>query len=78
LHDGSKIILKKIDDKVYDVSDRPKASKLLTENNFSGHLVTGLFYCEPNKKDSEKPLVDFTDEELRPSRDDFEKIMNGF
>ena len=45
LHDGSHLLLKKIEED-YDPSDRVHAISRLHQSNAEGHLLTGVFYVE--------------------------------
>jgi len=48
MHDGSRVMLKKLDDK-YDPRDRLAALTLLHESNARGEFATGLIYIDPGK-----------------------------
>src|SRR5262245_55487959 len=82
LHDGSKIVLKKLDES-HDPTDRPAALRLLEEAHAKQHFITGLIYVNgdrPNLAEHERlgtPLVHLSEAKLRPPKDTLEKIMAG-
>jgi len=80
LHDGSSIILKKLD-RDYDPTDRGKAMQMLEEAERDNILVTGLIYIDtsrPTLLDTfnlvDTPLNRLSEAELRPGRETIEKI----
>jgi 2-oxoglutarate/2-oxoacid ferredoxin oxidoreductase subunit beta len=80
LHDGSNIILKKLE-KDYDPTDRWQALHMLEEAHLKNWLVTGLIYIEPEAKSMfdvynlpETPLNRMDESRLRPSRASLDKI----
>jgi 2-oxoglutarate ferredoxin oxidoreductase subunit beta len=84
LHDGSHVVLKKLDED-YDPSDRLGAMRLIEESRARGQLVTGLLYLDEAREDfasteriPERPLRDLTEEELRIPRDEFDRLMAEF
>jgi 2-oxoglutarate ferredoxin oxidoreductase subunit beta len=84
LHDGSMLVLKKLDQD-YDPTNRVEALKLLEETNSGQVLVTGLIYFNPDLpslQDSESmvetPLSALQAEELRPNRASLESLMADF
>ncbi len=75
MHDGSTIILKKID-KDYNPTHRWEALKMLEEAQRENLLVTGLIYVEPGKPSLtdtydlvDTPLNRLAESDLRPSRE---------
>ncbi len=83
LHDGSSIVLKKLDGS-HDPTDRYAAMRLLEEAREKQHFITGLIYVNgrrPNLAEHEHltdtPLAAFTPEQVRPSRASLDKIMAG-
>lgn len=84
LHDGSQIILKKLEED-YDPTNRNEAIRLLEEANAdptAPRLVTGLIYYAPEQIPFtetlnlvEQPLASLTDEQLRPSEAQLNDIM---
>ena len=80
LHDGSRIILKKLEED-YDPSDAVQALQRLHRATEGGQMLTGLVYLQPEKKSfitllnlGDQPLYSI-DESSRPSREALDKIM---
>jgi len=80
LHDGSTIVLKKID-KDYNPTHRWEALKMLEEAERENLLVTGLIYVEPGKPSLtdtydlvDTPLNRLAEADLRPSRESLDTI----
>jgi 2-oxoglutarate ferredoxin oxidoreductase subunit beta len=83
LHDGSSIVLKKLDGS-HDPTDRVAAIRLLEEAREKQLFITGLIYVNgdrPNLAEHERlgelPLAGLPQEKLRPSRESLDKIMAG-
>ncbi len=83
LHDGSTIVLKKLDAS-HDPTNRYAALKLLEEAREKQQFITGLIYVDgsrPNLAEHENlgslPLAHMGEDRLRPSRASLEKIMGG-
>jgi 2-oxoglutarate ferredoxin oxidoreductase subunit beta len=81
LHDGSHILLKKVGED-YDPGNRIAAMRLLEESRERGQLLTGLLYVDERMEDfatreglPERPLRDLAESELRPSREEFSRLM---
>src|SRR3954447_17253293 len=82
LHDGSRIILKKLEED-YDPTSVVDALQRLHRANASGQMLTGLVYLQPEKKSFmdllnvvDEPLSSMTIERTRPSRETLDKIIN--
>jgi 2-oxoglutarate ferredoxin oxidoreductase subunit beta len=80
LHDGSQVILKKLE-KDYDPTSRWQALHMLEEAQENNWLVTGLIYVDPNVPSMydlynmpEMPLNRMTWAQLRPSPESLDKI----
>jgi 2-oxoglutarate ferredoxin oxidoreductase subunit beta len=80
LHDGSLIILKKLE-KDYDPTSKWQAMRILEEAEQNHWLVTGLIYVDPDQPSlydflnlTEKPLNRMSSDELRPERDTLELV----
>jgi 2-oxoglutarate ferredoxin oxidoreductase subunit beta len=80
LHDGSMVLLKKLD-KDYDPTDRWQALRMLEEAQRNNWLVTGLIYLETGRPAltdlynlPETPLNRLTDPDLRPARETLDKL----
>jgi 2-oxoglutarate/2-oxoacid ferredoxin oxidoreductase subunit beta len=81
MHDGSRIILKKLEED-YDPSDTVQALQRLHRANESGQMLTGLVYLRPEKKSFmellnvvDEPLWSLPLERTRPPREALDKIM---
>lgn len=84
LHDGSSLMLKKIDEE-YDPTDRAAAMQLLELARENQVLATGLIYVNPDQPSLqnaeqmiERPLSGLTESELRPSEDSLQQVLEGF
>jgi 2-oxoglutarate ferredoxin oxidoreductase subunit beta len=80
LHDGSQVILKKLEQD-YDPTSRWQALHMLEEAQQNNWLVTGLIYVEPNAPSMydlynmpATPLNRMTETQLRPSAESLERI----
>jgi 2-oxoglutarate ferredoxin oxidoreductase subunit beta len=80
MHDGSKVILKKLD-LDYDPTDRARAMHVLEEANAKQVLLTGLIYISPDQPDlteiyhlPDTPLNRTPMEYLRPSEESINYI----
>jgi 2-oxoglutarate ferredoxin oxidoreductase subunit beta len=80
MHDGSTIILKKLD-KEYDPTSRAGAFQMLEEAQGNNWLVTGLIYIDTSKPTLidmynlvDTPLNRLTESDLRPVRATIDKI----
>jgi 2-oxoglutarate ferredoxin oxidoreductase subunit beta len=83
MHDGSKLILKKLEEE-YDPTDKIGALKRLHETARRGEFATGLIYIEPDRDDFlsqlnvvDEPLASLPLERIRPGREALEEIMEG-
>ncbi len=81
MHDGSHILLKKLEED-YDPSDAVQALQRLHRATESGQMLTGLVYLRPEKKSfisllnmTDKPLWSLGEAETRPPKEALEKIM---
>lgn len=80
LHDGSQVILKKLEQD-YDPTSRWQALHMLEEAQQNNWLVTGLLYVDPNAPSMYDlynmpaiPLNRMTETQLRPSAESLERI----
>ena len=80
LHDGSTVVLKKLD-RDYDPTNRWEAMHMLEEAHKNDWLVTGLIYVDPDQpsmydlyKLVDKPLNRLTQKDLRPSRESLDRL----
>ncbi len=81
LHDGSTIVLKKVD-KDYDPSNRVQAIGYLEDYRARGEIVTGLLYIDEQLEDMHQlsntvaePLSRAAYEDLNPGRDALKKLQ---
>lgn len=80
MHDGSRVVLKKLALE-YDPTDRAEAMIMLEEANAKQELITGLIYINTDVPSAidihnivEIPLNRLTPDRLRPARETIEKI----
>jgi 2-oxoglutarate ferredoxin oxidoreductase subunit beta len=83
LHDGSKILLKKLD-QGHDPTDRYAALNLLEDAREKQLFITGLIYVNTERPSlaehenlNELPLARMPESRLRPSRESLQKIMSA-
>lgn len=81
LHDGSWIVLKKLND-VYDPTDKMLAYRTLDEGRRQNKLLTGLLYIDTTQDDFNQllntvdtPLVQLPESKLRPTRESLTKLL---
>jgi 2-oxoglutarate ferredoxin oxidoreductase subunit beta len=81
LHDGSRIVLKKIEQD-YDPADAVQALQRLHRAVENGQMLTGLVYLRPEKKSFisllnlvDEPLQSLPLEKTRPPKEALDKIM---
>jgi 2-oxoglutarate ferredoxin oxidoreductase subunit beta len=81
LHDGPTIKLKKLD-RDYDPTNRWEALRLLEESREKQEMLTGLIYINESRPTlpevmqlTETPLARLAPEQLRPTREQFNKVM---
>ena len=84
LHDGSKIVLRKVDEALHDPTDKHAAIHLLTDAHDKQEFVTGLLYVDPNRENlaelhdlGETPLAHIPNAKLRPSPESLQKLIAG-
>ena len=80
LHDGSAIVLKKLE-RDYDPTDRANAMRLLEEANRNQWLLTGLIYIDPSEQTLldiynlvDEPLNRLGEDRLRPAPESIHQI----
>src|SRR5437764_9350949 len=83
MHDGSKLMLKKIEEG-YDATDKIAAMKRLHETARRGEFATGIIYIEPDREDFleqlnvvDEPLATLPLDRVRPGPEALEDIMEG-
>ncbi len=81
MHDGSHLVLKKLDND-YDPTDKYAAMKLLEEAHLKQEFITGLIYLDEKRPSlpelerlPETPLVELPAERLRPGEDVLDRLM---
>jgi 2-oxoglutarate ferredoxin oxidoreductase subunit beta len=80
MHDGSTVVLKKLD-RDYDPTDRAGAICMLEEANAKNWLITGLIYINTNQPSlfdiynlTETPLNRLAENQIRPPRESIQKV----
>jgi 2-oxoglutarate ferredoxin oxidoreductase subunit beta len=80
MHDGSQIVLRKLEND-YDPTDRAGILCMLEEANRLGELITGLVYINPEQKSLfdfynlvDEPLNRLTEEKIRPPKETIAEI----
>ena len=80
LHDGSTILLKKLE-RDFDPSHRAESIRILEEANSCNCLLTGLIYVDPSKPELtelynlvDEPLNRLKESDLRPAPDTIDRI----
>ena len=83
MYDGSHVVLKKLDPKKHDPTDRTAAFQLLEEARREKMFITGLIYLDRDRKSLaeishlvDEPLAHLPDNRLRPPREALESITN--
>ena len=83
LHDGSRIVLKKLE-RDYDPTDRTRALSLLREASEKVQFLTGLVYVDPERENFlelldlvEEPLALLPMERLRPPQEALDEVMES-
>jgi 2-oxoglutarate ferredoxin oxidoreductase subunit beta len=81
LHDGSRLLLKKLGSD-YDPTNKTEALRVLTEAHDKGEIVTGLFYVDTKSKDFlellnlvAEPLATLPQSRVRPSKQVLDEVM---
>ena len=84
LHDGSKIVLRKLDSD-YDPTSRAKSFKYLRERFNAGEIITGLLYIDDSRKEMhdlmgnvDEPLAAVPMKTLVPKKGELEKLMKQY
>lgn len=82
LHDGSHLMLKKLDPDKHDPTDKLAAFRLLEEARLNEQFITGLIYVDEHRETLPEvshlvstPLAQLTDDQIRPSREALDGIM---
>ncbi len=85
LHDGSKLALTKLDGHNHNVHDPQDAMRVLIEARQQNEFATGLFYFDKgltnliqDERLAHRPLCDLQEEELKPTKEQLEGVMERF
>lgn len=83
LHDGSHVMLKKLDPSQHDPTNRLAAIQLLEEARLDNQFITGLIYVDEHRQSLpevsrlvDEPLARLPDGTLRPPRKALDKAMD--
>jgi 2-oxoglutarate/2-oxoacid ferredoxin oxidoreductase subunit beta len=83
LHDGSRLVLRKLTED-YNPSDKITAMRLLHESLRRGEFATGVVYIEPDKEDFlqllnlvDEPLASLPESRVRPPKAVLDQMMDG-
>lgn len=83
LHDGSRLLLKKLNAD-FDPTDRTEALKVLMESHDKGEIVTGLFYLDTQKPNFmemlnfvDNPLATLPESSVRPPKRVLDEVMES-
>jgi 2-oxoglutarate ferredoxin oxidoreductase subunit beta len=84
LHDGSKVVFRKVD-KSYDPTSRAAAFSFLRDSVRKGEIITGLLYIDEEMGDMhdlsgsvDRPLSKIPYEELNPGSESLASVMNRY
>ena len=84
LHDGSKIVLRKVD-KRYDPTSRASSFKYLRDHFNAGEITTGLLYIDESRREMhdlmgnvETPLAHLPLDTLHPGGEELKKILKPY
>ncbi len=84
LHDGSTIVLRKVD-KDYDLTSRASAFKYLRERFNAGEITTGLLYLDESREEMHElmgnidtPLSKLAVDELNPGSEELKKLQGRY
>ena len=84
LHDGSQVLLRKLDQD-YDPVSRTAAFGYIAERQKQGEIVTGMLYIDEKARTmhgiantADKPLADIDYEDLCPGSDELTRIVNRY
>jgi 2-oxoglutarate ferredoxin oxidoreductase subunit beta len=83
MHDGSRILLRKIEES-YDPTNKIEALRLLTESHDKGEIITGLFYVNTKQENFltllnvvDEPLATLPESKVRPPKEVLEQVMQS-
>ncbi len=83
LHDGSHLLLKKLD-RDYDPTNKGEALRTLTEAHDKNEIVTGLFYVDTERPSFlellnvvDEPLATLAESKVRPPKEVLDEVMQS-
>jgi len=83
MHDGSHILLRKLEES-YDPTNKIEALRLLTESRDKGEIITGLFYVNTKQENFltllnvvDEPLATLPESKVRPPKEVLDEVMEG-
>jgi 2-oxoglutarate ferredoxin oxidoreductase subunit beta len=83
MHDGSHLMLKRLDPATHDPTDKLAAFHVLEEARQQQQFITGLIYVDENRRSLAEtshmigtPLADLSDEQIRPPREALDRLMD--
>ena len=83
LHDGSRLLLKKLDSE-YDPTKKQEALRVLVEAHDKGEIVTGLFYVDTKRENfldllnmMDDPLATLPESRVRPPKKVLDEVMQS-
>jgi 2-oxoglutarate ferredoxin oxidoreductase subunit beta len=81
MHDGSHILLRKLEES-YDPTNKVEALRLLTESHDRGEVITGLFYVNTKQENFltllnvvDEPLATLPESRVRPPKEVLDEVM---
>ncbi len=81
MHDGSRLLLKKLQTD-YDPTDKREALRVLTEAHDKGEIITGLFYVDTKRENFiellnmvDEPLATLPESRVRPPKRVLDEVM---
>jgi len=81
LHDGSRLLLKKLDVD-YDPTNKTNTLRLLMESHDKGEILTGLFYLDTERPSfidmlnvTDEPLATLPESSVRPPKEALDEVM---
>ncbi len=84
MHDGSRIVLRKVDNR-YDPTSRAKAFKYLREHFNAGEITTGLLYLDEERQEMhelmgnvEQSFAEIPLDDLAPSKEELGRILDRY
>lgn len=81
LHDGSRLVLKKLGQD-YDPTDKLNAIRTIHQAHRDGHVVTGILYVDPDARNFiellnlvDEPLATLPESKVRPPKEALDEVM---